>query len=432
MQDPPITPRVTTSRPGSFAIPRAAIEALIEAQADAVTIGAYLTLACHTDTSGACSTGGLKAIRENLAINRGRAEKAIHALCTIRGTATAPKLTAPEVTPASPSRSQSKRTRVPATAPTLPLVSTRDAWLKEQGGELPDGPLARYPVRHILSMFDEPLAQRVWMGSGLVQGDPAIRKPLKALRDCGDVAARLLLAMYAGQDLDRWYGVPPQGFFWHYYTPTASNHGQFRILCASAPIPVGNHRLFTRIDAGYNAQKKNHAKCFEALHALESAGLIYQAVVLLNRNPIPATCSPGAAYGEIAPDAELLCDLGSPSPFGPVSAIEQGLGTAYVDTVNQLAKQQGYPDAQGYLQALCKGGGRYDAFALILTGHPAMIAGLYRLRFRVTHAKNAFIEDATRRHLDAHADALRKLNYLRATKQLEPVTRTLQSSSIFL
>ena len=66
------------------------------------------------------------------------------------------------------------------------------------------------------------------------------------------------------------------------------------------------------------------------------------------------------------------------------------------------------------------------------TGHPAMIAGLYRLRFRVTHAKNAFIEDATRRHLDAHADALRKLNYLRATKQLEPVTRTLQSSSIFL
>ena len=244
-------------------------------------------------------------------------------------------------------------------------------------------------------------------------GNDAIEKPLKILMDCGDITARMLLAMYAGQDLDRWYGVPPLEFFWHYYKLEGMAKGRFHVLCASAPAVVRPTPIFNRIDP--QNQEKSQS-CFNALRTLESAGLLYEAVVLLNRNPIPAKFSSGHAYGEIPHDAEILCDLGSPSPFGPVSAIEHGLGNEYLATAKEL----------GWIDKPC------NYLALIPTGQPAMIAGLYRLRFRVTHAKNAFIEEATRRHLDANASALRKLNYLRATNNLEPINRTLQSPSILI
>jgi hypothetical protein len=85
MDDEEIKPRKRPSGFASFAIPHAAIDALIDAQVDAVTIGAYLSLACHTDKTGQFSTASLKAIRENLTVNRKRAEKAIQALCNIQG-----------------------------------------------------------------------------------------------------------------------------------------------------------------------------------------------------------------------------------------------------------------------------------------------------------------------------------------------------------
>lgn len=162
--------------------------------------------------------------------------------------------------------------------------------------------------------------------------------------------------------------------------------------------------------------------CFAALNALE-----YESIVLLNRNPIPSTFTSGGAYGDIPEDAEILCDVATPSPWRPVPEREWGLGKAYMDTVNDIAKQAGYADAHVYLEAW-KVQKKYDHLAVVATGPPAMIAGLYRLRFRVT--KNAFVEEAMRRHLDAHAAALKRLNYLRRIQNLDPLTRTLQSSSI--
>lgn len=408
------------SNHASFAVPRAAIDALIDAKADAVTIGAYLTLACHTDKSGKFSTVGLKAIRENLVINRARAEKAIDALCTIGG-----RIAPPEVI--STPTPRSKRKRLQPQTPTIPLIHTRDTWIKDNGVNPPDGPNDRSLVRHILPTFEEPLEQRVWISNGLVSGDAVIEKPLRELKNCGDIAARLLLAMYAGQDINRWYGLPPHGFPWNYYAQGEGSLGQFRIVYASESSMVGPTSIFSRIDPQYG---ETSTPCFAAARALQSAGFIYESVVLLNRNPVPAKFASGEAYGEIPHDAEILCDLAIPSPFGPVSIIEEGLGKDYSDTVNQLAKQQGYADAHVYLTALSKKYDHYDYLALVPTGQPAMIAGLYRLRFRVTNTKNAFVEEASRRHLDANAAAIKKLNYLRKTKNLEPITRTLQSPSI--
>lgn len=392
----------------SFAIPRAAIDALIDMQADAVTIGAYLTLACHTDKTGQFSTASLKAIRENLMVNRKRAEKAIQTLCNIQG-----KVANPVKTALSP-RSRKKN----AESQVAPLVSTRDTWLKLNGGDLPDGPHARAKVLHVLPTFNEDLKDRVWFGSGLVRGDDLIEKPLKRLKDCGNVAARLLLAMYAGQDMEQWGGVPPHGFPWQHYTLQEHPEGAIRVLSAKSNSCVGPTQLFSRIDV--NKQSATNNTCFDAVTALQSCGLLYEAVVLLNRNPVPSKFSTGDAFGDVPRDADILCDLGSPSLYGPVSPAEQGIGQAYVQTVTDLNLLGSLPTD-------------YDYLAVLPTGHPALICGLYRLRFRVTHDNNVFVKESKQRQLDANHQAFRALNYLRKSKKLDSLkygSSTLQYSSI--
>lgn len=408
----------------SFAVPHAAIQALLKAQADAVTIGAYLKLAAHTEASGQFSTASVTAVQNAVGggkdrFNRARAANAIEKLCTIRATiqatdgtqATTP-VPIPPITKGRRKQRSTHTTDLTPELPTQPLVYTREAWLKEQGGELPDGPTERGKIRHVLPTFGEPLDKRVWFGSGLVFGDGedgVFTNPLQQLKNCGDVAARLLLAMYAGQDLDRWYGISPHKFPWRYYKLSETPHGQFRLLRGESKSPVGPTALWGLVD------NTNSDACFTALDALQSSGFLYEMAVLLNRNPIPAKFSNGDHYGNIPKDAEILCDLGSPSLFGPIQPeIEQGLGADYLTTVKALHLEE-HP---------------YDYLAIVPTGHPAMIVGLYRLRFRVTNYENAFVEAAERKHLDANAAALRMLNHIRQTKSLERITRTLQSSSI--
>lgn len=410
----------------SFAVPHAAIKALLDARADAVTIGAYLKLAAHTEGTGQFSSASVTAIQNAVGggkdrFNRKRAADAIANLCTIRAPIQAAETT-PAVTP-TPTipvlKGKRKQRSIPTTdstpaLPTQPLVYTREAWLEERGGELPDGPIERGRIRHVLPTFGEPLDKRVWFGSGLVFGDGEdgiFANPLQQLKNCGNVAARLLLALYAGQDLDRWYGIPPHGFSWNSYKLQETIYGQYRVLRGESNSIVGDHDLFDRVDSG----RMNNDACFTAIKALLSAGFVYEMVALLNRNPIPAKFSNGNPYGNIPNDAEILCDLGSPSQFEPVQPeIEQGLGVDYLDTVKALHWEE-HP---------------YDYLAIVPTGSQAMIAGLYRLRFRVTNHDNAFIEVAERTRLDANATALKMLNYIRKTKNLERITRTLQSPSI--
>ncbi len=408
----------------SFAVPHAAINALLQAQADAVTIGAYLKLAAHTESSGQYSSASVTAIQNAVGggkdrFNRKRAESTIAKLCTIRATIQAAEATPVVIlTPTFqvPKGKRKQRAIVTTSSapllPTQPLVYTREAWLKEQGGVLPDGPTERGKIMHVLPTFGEPLDKRVWFGSGLVFGDGEdgfISNPLQQLKNCGDVAARLLMAMYAGQDLDRWFGVPPHKFPWKYYKLTETSHGQFSVLRGQNISAVGPTALWNLVD---NANSKT---CFKALEALQASGFLYEMVVLLNRNPVPAKFTTGDPYGEIPEDAEILCDLGSPSHFGPVQPeIELGLGEGYLDTVKDLHWEE-HP---------------YDYLAIIPNGSQAMIAGLYRLRFRVTNHENAFVEAAERTRLDATAAALKMLNYIRKAKNLKPLTRTLQCSSI--
>ena len=384
------------ARPASFAVPRAAINALLDAQADAITIGAYLTLACHTDRTGEYSTASLKAIREHLNVNRPRAKKAIAALCSIQA-----KVSAPTITAAAP-----KKRGKQSPPQTAPIVYTRDAWLNLNRGTLPDGPNERFRIRHVLPTFDEPLKDRVWFGSGLVRGDADIETPLLDLKACGAVAARLLLAMYAGQDTDHWYGVPPDQFPWSYYTMKDETAGAVRVIYATSVSRKGlTWALIDRINRTTNQKEDEKARqvrgaaCWPALTALESSGFSYWAVVLLDHN---ATSDNKDALS-IHADADIVCDLGSPSPYGPLSPAEQGLGPAYEQTAADVHLKDTHP---------------YNFLAVIPTGYQGMIAGIYRLRFRVTDPMNAFVEESLRGQLKTNTAALKKLNYLRKLKKL--------------
>lgn len=427
--------------PVSFAVPRAAIKALLDAHADAVTIGAYLTLAAHTDKTGQFSTAGLKAVRENLGIDKPRAEKAIDALTKLRA---APR---PADTDA-PTRLSSKKkvTLVPTAPPSYPLVYPRTRWIAE-GHPPPPGPASpegRVPredprlVRFVLPTFEEVPQDRVWIGAALVRGDTLMERPLYALKNCGDVAARLLLALYKGQDLSRWYGIPPccGNFFEHRYRHYTDylNEGHSVLLVQSLTI-YGNTPLFNRLTRPLTdpspkaAQTKKDEVVWDALKALQSSGFLYEAVCLLNRHPTNLTQEKlqeddPSYHGSIDQEADLLCDLTYHGLGGPVSSVE----IPFYDWYRQTAIDFGY---KIYDTRLTR------PLALVTNGAPAMVAGFYRLRYRVRNPRNAFIEDTDQAQLARAIAELNKLNYRRKMKGLDSIKKedpqtnpTLQSSSI--
>lgn len=436
-----------TSQPQSnaaacFSVPRAVINTLIDAHADAVTIGAYLTLAAHTDKTGQFSTAGLKAIRENLGIDKPRAEKAVDTLTKLRA---APR-PADTDAPTRPS-SKKKMTLVPSAPPSSPLVYPRTRWLAEghpppPGPESPQGRVPREDprlVRFVLPTFDEVPQDRVWIDAALVRGDTLMERPLYALKNCGSVAARLLLALYMGQDLSRWYGIPPccGNFFEHQYRHYTGYLDEGHSVLLVQPLTIsGNTPLFNRLTLSMTdrptkeertkeEQTKKHELVWQALRALQSDGFLYEVVCLLNRHPRNLTQEKlqgddASYHGSIDQEADLLCDLAYHGIGGPVSSVE----VPFYNWYRQTAIDFGYKfyDTR-----------RNWPLALVTNGAPAMVAGFYRLRYRVRNPRNAFIEDTDQAQLDRATAELNKLNYRRKMKGLDSIkgpNPTLQSSSI--
>jgi hypothetical protein len=77
--------------PGSFCIPRAALDALIDAKATVYEICAYLVLARFTEGTGRYSTASISAINRYTGANKlkgGPVTRAIERLKTVRATRT--------------------------------------------------------------------------------------------------------------------------------------------------------------------------------------------------------------------------------------------------------------------------------------------------------------------------------------------------------
>ncbi|MCB1997032.1 MAG: hypothetical protein KDG57_14360 [Rhodoferax sp.] len=385
--------------PGSFCVPRAAVEALLDAKATAYEICAYLVLAKYTDESGRYSPASISAMNKATGANKlkgGPIDRAIERLKQIR---------AKTVKKVSNGRSGKSHAMVDQVADLGPILFERTAWQQQTGEILPDGPTERGLVRYVLPDFGEEKESRIWFGNNLVGGIGGFSQPLKELKNAGDVAARLLLAMYAANDMDLWGGVRPCGSGrgpWKRYEPVAPDvplYGGARLIRAKDQGEVAS--IDNRISGG------STEAYWDALQALKSAGLIYEVVTVLNRNATKATFSSGEEYGSIPDNAEPYYELDARSAHGYKPEGEEGIGGATAKTAGEL----GHPVAVE--------GGRLDGTyaAIVPTGYPAMIAGVYRLRFRVANPKNAGVKGAWARIHTNNREAFELVQAIRAANK---------------
>ena len=386
--------------PASFCVPRAAIEALLDAKATAYEICAYLILAKFTEGTGVYSTASVKAVSTYTGGGKPKIEKAIERLLTIR---------AKQTEKVSNGRSGKSHAMVEQATDLGPILYTAAGWLEATGEILPHGPTERSAIRHILEDFGEPLAERVWFGAGLLDGFGAFTKPMKKVKDGGDVAARLLLAMYAETDMEGWGGVSPHTGPWVRYPPMGDSegmiyadmalHGGGRMIFGKREGPIA--KIHDRITGG---GKDGNEKYWRALGLLEGSGLFYEAVLVLNRNGEKKTFSNGDEYLDIPHDAEPLYELGARCEHGHAPDGEHGLGAITANTAGHLNRPVG---ANAYA-------------AIVRRGQGAMIVGVFRPRFRVANPKNDGVIRAWSRIRENNADAVNFIQALRAASGMEP------------
>ena len=401
----------------SFCIPRLAIEALLDASATAYEICAYLILAGFSDSTGCFSTAGPSAIGRYTGGNKspnGPIKRALERLKKIR---------AKRKVSFSSGRGVDMHGIEDEWQDLGPLVISREQWLDANVGtenNLPDGPVERSKVLHILSNFDEPLDERVWIGSNLIFGIKSFTLPLRTLKNDGDVAARLLLLLYQSNDMGTWGGLSPVGLNpspWMRYTPICKDDELdkgFRLIRAKThhlamtdwtrlirawPLPVApKHWLTLHKEAGYPVAK--------AFLLLKAEGYFYEMVMVLNRDAVNV---PQNDDSYIPEDAEPFYELDSLSQHGYKSRGEEGVAGLTARTAGEL----GFPVALP--------GGKFDGTyaAIVKNGQGAMIAGIYRMRFRVVNPENSGVKETWRNIQKNQDDAFKLVQGLRASNNLK-------------
>lgn len=403
--------------PGSFCIPKAALKALLEARATAYEVCSYLVLAKFTDESGRYSPASITAVNTYTGANKtkgGPVDRALQRLKTIRarGTRTV-----------SNGRTGKHHSISKQTIDLGPIVFDRESWLAATAEVLPDGPTERTgKILHVLPDFDEPPADRIWFGNNLVMGINGFL-PLKALKNAGDVAARLLLTMYAANDMEIWGGVCPTGPCggpWIHYEPVSEDvplHGNARLIRSKNQGKVSGAEFWRVWRApGEGSWWTQHQEAGEpvwrALEALESVGLVYEMVLVLNRNAVKRKFHSGSEYSAIPDDAEPFYELDCRSQHGYKPEGEEGIGGATARTAGDL----GHP--------VTREGGHFDNTyaAIVPKGFGAMIVGIYRLRFRVSNPKNAGVRGAWARIHQNNREAFSLVQNVRTVYKLKPLT----------
>lgn len=402
---------------GSFCVPRAAIEALLNAAATAYEICTYLVLAKCTDETGCYSSAGIKAVNTATGANKtkgGPVDRAIERLKTIRATRPSVRNW---VGYGSTGRVASLQQCVEEADDLGPILFDRGTWQDQTGDVLPDGPSKLSVVRYVLPDFGEEQSSRVWFGNNLVSGVDGVL-PLREVKNAGDVAARLLLALYAANDMEIWGGVRPCGPDsgpWRRYEAIADDvhlKGDARLIRAKAKDQVAER------DERVSGESADEAY-WDALAALKSSGLIYEVVMVLNREPVRCEFSTGKEFGAIPEDAEPSYELDARSVHGYKPKGEEGIGGATALTAGALD----YPVARE--------GGQFDGTyaAIVRWGYPAMIAGIYRLRFRVSNPKNAGVKSTWWRIHQNNREAFEFVQTVRKANNLAPLEPPWGSSS---
>jgi len=332
----------TTKGRGSFWLSRKTIEVLLSRKATATQIGACLVIARFTDAGGRFSSAGIKVIKAAMGIGDAMAERAVNDLQTI--------------TPAHSNKQ---------------LLYPPEKWIQQQDEQIPERPIERARIRWVINDYKAAPADRIWFSNELVDGYGQFRQPLRRLKQCGDVASRLLLKLYEQNAMEQWGGIRPYPNICHEFT--MENKGamlDFNLWHAIGSNDVHWNVLRTVVmgeaSKSTNSVPVDDVKTFwDALKALKSCGFIYETIVVLDREVTN-------------PDAQPVCVLDTKNQHGDTPKGEEGLG----GETARLAGKLGHPVTD-------KNGRFYGTYAAIVPTHIAPhVAGIYRLRFRVTNPLN--------------------------------------------
>ena len=382
---------------GSFWITRKAIAILIGQQATAMDICAYLVLAKHTDEGGQFSTSGIQAIYKAVGVGHAVAEKAVARLCQMGLKVAEP--------PKKGKRNPSDAVR-PADNPTaLPLlVYQAEEWATKSGQSLPVRPTERSKVRWVVNDYGATENDRVWISNELVDGFGRFTQPLKRLKRCGDLAARLLLVCYAENDLEQYGGIRPraEGTFFDAYTmqkikPIAQGYDLWHgVHKQSTGYGVAGFLGLSGFSSDEDKKQEQIDPYWRAIESLDAAGFTYQVVTVMDREA-------GNDEGQV------IYELDTKSRHGFKPQGEHGLGGATASLSHQLGNP--VADAQGRL---------YGRYAVIVpSGVKPHVVGIYRLRFRVANPKNHTVKGAWARIYQGQKEAQEWLEEVASREKLE-------------
>jgi hypothetical protein len=332
------------TKAGSFWIKKKAIDVLIRNQATATQICAYLVLARFTDAEGKFSTSSFKAIKKAIGIGDRLARSAVDTLLKM-------------------GLSEGTKSK---------LLYHPDKWQSLTGEDIPERPTKIAQVRWVLNDFKDKGGDRIWFSNNLVDGYKRFTQPLKRLKRCRDVAARLLLLLYEQHDMEQYGGVKPYLNFYRKYKMSKISRivRNFDLWHAKRENDTTYESMASKAVKGKQIlffwENEEYKQSFwDAAASLDSNGFIYEV----------ATVMDDKVDNE---EAQPIYILDTKSKYGYKPQGEDGLGG---DTA-RLSGEMGYPvaDSTGRL---------YGKYAVIVpAGITPYVAGIYRIRFRVTNPKN--------------------------------------------
>lgn len=374
---------------GSFRIPKEALKLLVNKKATAWEIGTYLALARFTDETGKYSTAGFKAVSEATGASSGTentpgpARRNVENLLKItRGTL----------------KEQPKRGRPKKLNP-MKLVYKPEDWTATTGEALPEAPHERATVRWVLNDFGT--TEWVWFPNDLIDGVGRFTQPLKRLKQCGDIAARLLLLLYEANNPEEFGGVPPYQNVYEIYAM------EYLVTCHGTAFWQATHKSVTAYNSialpsigihSFSNDKKTTEQqwkpFWDARASLESQGFIYQAVTVMD-----------GSYdnNDNASDVRPIYELAVRTKHGHPPKGEEGLAHR-VEQVFKAVTGQTTADTLGRFQGV---------FPVISrAGIKPHVVGAYRLHFRISNPKNHTVTAGWKRRERDQADAIEMLEYL--------------------
>lgn len=276
-----------SKKQSSFWIPRRAVEILLDQQASALDICAYLTLASHTDCTGMATTAGAKKIKKATGApggygkNKGMAGEAIERLLNSYGSE--------DKKPAAKKRTRWGEGYHPECLQRL--LYTVDDYTRMTGILFPTLP-GFYQYSYVLNTFGaDQMEDGVWFSRELVDGTGHFKHPLKRLKAGGNIAARLLLKLQEVQTrtIIGYGGVRPYGGVYAEYDGylNSTSHGfsfwQFKEGSDFVYPPISLPVLGLKFLSDNEETEKRQLKPFwQALTYLEESGFIQQVVTVFD------------------------------------------------------------------------------------------------------------------------------------------------------